>query len=175
MDNWIPVPDFPNYEVSDTGNVRRVAHTTTYATKSGVTRNMTFAPLPLKQHYTELSKHPRVSLFRDGKYHNIFVHRLMALAFIGPPPFPRAIVLHENDVAGDNRVKNLRWGTYRDNWTDAQRNGIYVIGLERPCKGGHDKTPDNTYVSPRGVRMCRECQRIRDRARYRRKKKVVTG
>lgn len=172
---WRTIPGFPNYEVSSDGKVRSAEHRTTYTTRGGVTRTMTRAPKPLKPNYAKLNKHPRVSLYRDGKYHSVFIHRLMALAFIGPPPFPRAIVLHENDIAGDNRVENLRWGSHQDNWTDAQRNGIFVIGLERPCKGGHEKTPENTYVSPRGARMCRECQRERDRARYKRKKAMVTG
>lgn len=175
--DWKPVPDFPNYEVSSTGNVRRVAHPTTYTTKDGVTRTMTFTPKLLKQHYNDLNKHPRVTLYRDGKYHSVFVHRLMALAFIGPPPFPRAIVRHANDVAGDNRVENLVWGTYRENYHDAIRNGITVVGIEQqgPCDRGHERTVENTYISPKGQRMCRECQRIRDRARYQRKKDVVAG
>jgi hypothetical protein len=28
------------------------------------------------------------------------------------------------------------------------------------CRNGHPRTPENTYVSPRGVRTCRVCRRI---------------
>src|SRR4051794_27094416 len=29
------------------------------------------------------------------------------------------------------------------------------------CRRGHERTPENVYVSPRGVRLCRPCQRLR--------------
>jgi hypothetical protein len=39
---------------------------------------------------------------------------------------------------------------------------------ERPpqthCKHGHELTPENVYTCPRGLRNCKECQRIRTRA-----------
>lgn len=35
------------------------------------------------------------------------------------------------------------------------------------CKRGHEYTPENTYISPKGQRFCRKCERIRDAKRKR--------
>lgn len=37
------------------------------------------------------------------------------------------------------------------------------------CLRGHDFTPENTRITKRGYRSCRECERIRNRALYARK------
>jgi hypothetical protein len=50
------------------------------------------------------------------------VHILMAEAFLGSRPVDR-IALHYNGVKSDNRIVNVRWGTYRENYADAVRNG----------------------------------------------------
>ena len=90
-------------------------------------------------------------------------------AFIGPPPFPGALGLHWDDDKLNNYVGNLRWGTYKDNIQDALRNGVHRHSGPA-CHKGHEWTPENTYTTKKGWRMCRECMRIRDRARYQRKK-----
>lgn len=43
----------------------------------------------------------------------------------------------------------------------ARRGGRYVTH----CRHGHEYTPENSYVDPRGKRLCRTCQRLRDRNR----------
>ena len=49
------------------------------------------------------------------------VHSLMMLAFVGE--CPRGMeVLHHNDIPGDNRIRNLRYGTKSENALDKQRN-----------------------------------------------------
>tara|TARA_Y100000389_G_scaffold58811_1_gene54791 strand:+ start:703 stop:1755 length:1053 start_codon:yes stop_codon:yes gene_type:complete len=45
----------------------------------------------------------------DGKMY--LVHRLVALAFLGPPPTSSHSVDHCNQNSTDNRVSNLRWAT----------------------------------------------------------------
>ena len=40
---------------------------------------------------------------------NHLFHRMVAIAFIGPPPFPDAQVDHINRNKSDNRLVNLRW------------------------------------------------------------------
>ena len=41
-----------------------------------------------------------------------------------------------------------------------------VNALKTHCAVGHEYTPSNTRRGGRGQRVCRECSRIRDRARY---------
>lgn len=48
-----------------------------------------------------------------GKTHK--VARLVCEAFHGAPPFPRAVCMHMNEDARDNRAENLKWGTQREN------------------------------------------------------------
>jgi hypothetical protein len=45
----------------------------------------------------------------------VTVHRLVALAFIGPPPSEKHEVNHINFVRNDNRASNLEWVTHREN------------------------------------------------------------
>lgn len=60
------------------------------------------------------------------------VHRLVLLAFVGPCPEEQE-ALHWNDVADDNWLENLRWGTSSENHADAARNGRIKFGDEHPC------------------------------------------
>ena len=62
--------------------------------------------------------YPMVEL--DGRTYR--VHILMAEAFLGPRPQSR-IALHHNDSKSDGRISNVRWGSYRENYADAVRNG----------------------------------------------------
>jgi hypothetical protein len=43
------------------------------------------------------------------------IHRLVAEAFLGPPPFENAVVMHIDENAVNNRPANLRWGTQKEN------------------------------------------------------------
>ena len=64
----------------------------------------------------------RVGLYINGKRSNVRVHLLVLWAFKGPPK-PGQIARHLNDNKRDNRLGNLKWGTYNDNLEDAIRNG----------------------------------------------------
>ena len=55
----------------------------------------------------------RYGYYYKGK--NYKVHRLVCEAFNGPPPFDKAIVMHLNDDATNNRPENLAWGTHKEN------------------------------------------------------------
>ena len=55
-----------------------------------------------------------VKLTKNGKGKNIFVHQLVAQAFISNPE-NKPIVNHVNNITYDNRVENLEWVTYEEN------------------------------------------------------------
>lgn len=61
----------------------------------------------------------------DGKYHEEYIHRLVAKNFI-PNPHNYPNVLHYDDNPDNNRVDNLRWGTQKMNYKDCVRNGNFV-------------------------------------------------
>lgn len=60
------------------------------------------------------AKHSYRGLYYKG-IGNVKVHRAVCEAFHGPAPFPRAVVIHINEDAYDNRPCNLKWGTQKEN------------------------------------------------------------
>ncbi|WP_413716185.1 HNH endonuclease signature motif containing protein [Sphingobium sp. B1D7B] len=46
---------------------------------------------------------------------NIKIHQAVCEAFHGPKPFPRAVVIHLDEDAHNNRPENLKWGTQKEN------------------------------------------------------------
>jgi len=73
----------------------------------------------------------RFSYKEDGKVKAVFVHRLVALAFVDNPAGHK-MVLHKNDEKWDNRVENLYWGDHYMNMLDMRRNGIKPKSGNRP-------------------------------------------
>ena len=107
-----------------------------------------------------------VSRDRDNSKH--YVHRLVALAFLGQPPVGKYLVRHLNGDKRDNRVENLAWGDDADNMADSLLQGAIKRGTAHPCfrshcQRGHELTGDNVKVFPTGKRRCRVCMRMRDR------------
>lgn len=51
----------------------------------------------------------------NRKFGNMKIHRLVCEAFHGPAPFERAVVIHIDENALNNRSENLRWGTQKEN------------------------------------------------------------
>lgn len=91
---WRACKGFPEYEVSDQGDVRRFGRV--------------LKPWVSRLGYLE------INLRRDGKTFRCKAHRIVAQAFIGDPP-PRHEVDHINGQRGDNRAVNLRWVTHAEN------------------------------------------------------------
>lgn len=60
------------------------------------------------------------------------VHRLMAETWLGPPPFPKAEVRHLDGNRFNNRLSNLAWGSYEDQWQDKLRHGTDNRGERNP-------------------------------------------
>src|SRR5690606_19047810 len=58
----------------------------------------------------------------DGKYHQIPVHRLVALAFHGD--YPHLVVNHKNGIKTDNRPDNLEYVTHQENVVHAISSGL---------------------------------------------------
>jgi hypothetical protein len=52
-----------------------------------------------------------------------YVHRLVAIAFLGNPPTEDCVVNHKNLIKRDNRVENLEWTTVKGNTHHAYING----------------------------------------------------
>jgi len=67
----------------------------------------------------------RIPLYVPGqKCKWLHVHRLIAITFI-PNPENKPQVNHRNMDKHDNRVENLEWVTWRENWEHARDHGSY--------------------------------------------------
>jgi dCTP deaminase len=63
----------------------------------------------------------------------IYVHRLIAAAFLGPAISSSGeplVVRHKDDNPLNNKLSNLQFGTYKDNSEDAKKNGKIYVGME---------------------------------------------
>jgi len=123
-EEWRTIPNYPAYEVSDQGRVRRLLPA------KGAQPGRILKP-----------KHKRGDnhLYMDLQTHNIVtrtaVARLMALAFKGPPPTARHQAAHWNGVHDDNDLPNIRWATAHENALDKHRHGTDRRGEKHPlCK-----------------------------------------
>ena len=103
---WLPIVRFEGrYEISSRGRVR--------SCRTGrILKTPATGPF-----------YPMVEL--DGRTYR--VHILQALTFLGPRP-PGKLALHWNDRKTDLRIANIRWGSHRENYEDALRNGRKPFG-----------------------------------------------
>jgi hypothetical protein len=120
---WKLIDRFPNYEVSNFGDVRRVVGG--QGAKAGRV---------LKWHLHTSSGYPDVRLVQDGKTVSVPVHRLVACAFLGPRPDGMQ-VRHLDGDKMNARVKNLTYGSAQQNGQDKVSHGRSSKGVKNPkCK-----------------------------------------
>lgn len=100
-EQWKPVPDFPDYEVSNMGNCRRC--TAGQGTKQGLIK-----PAPNKGGYAV------VSLRRDGKTYSHYMHDLVGRTFVKGWK-PGLTVNHRDRNRLRNSVDNLEFISHADN------------------------------------------------------------
>ena len=101
---WKKIPGFDGYEASSDGQIR--------GRKGALKPWDTPSPGDTNRVYS------KVGLYKDGKRHRQFVHRLVCLAFHGAAPEGEGDVCHVNHSSQDNRASNLRWGSHASNIAD---------------------------------------------------------
>ena len=94
------VPNYPNYKIYRNGDVENIK-----------TKRI------LKPHLNKQG-YKIVSLVNNKKKKNFLIHRLLGLCYIENPE-NKLCVDHINRIRSDNRLKNLRWATYRENSLNA--------------------------------------------------------
>lgn len=101
----LQIKEFPDYYVTDTGDV--------YSRKYQPIRNPNSRIKklkPIKNKYGYWT----VALHKDKKQQMCLVHRLVAQAFI-PNPEHKTQVNHKNGIRTDDRLENLEWVTPQEN------------------------------------------------------------
>lgn len=139
-ERWLPVVGYEGrYEVSEMGQVRRAGGA---LLNQKVLRN----------------GRCQVTLRRPMK--TFYVHRLVAIAFLGIPE-GRLEVCHGDSDPRNNRLTNLRWDTHAANMRDMAEQGRARNGNESKtsCPRGHEYDEVNTRWSSEGKRACRACHR----------------
>ena len=112
MEEWRVIENFPNYSVSNMGNVMN-------------TKTNKILRLNLHSGYL------KVCLVNDVCRKGYSVHRLVATAFI-PNPENKAEVNHKNKVKTDNRLENLEWMTHTENMQHKSIGLVYKNNKNRP-------------------------------------------
>jgi len=119
---WRSIPGFAGYEASSLGRVR--SH---WDHGGNLRRRVTRVLNPKPNRYLST----KVKTSSPSGFHGyIGLHRLVALAFLGPPADPRAFACHRNGIKTDNRPENLRWDNPAGNAVDAIRHGALLKGQD---------------------------------------------
>lgn len=119
---WLRLPEFPDYEVSERGDVRR--------TTRGGRRYPAGYVLQPKAHVKGYLCFTLKTA--SGADKTMLAHRLVALAFHGEPPTPEHEVAHRDGTRTNNEYTNLRWATPTENQADRVVHGTTMSGEQLP-------------------------------------------
>ncbi len=115
-ERWAPVRGFDGYEVSTMGRVRSYFRG----------RKITTTPRIIGQKRTA-HRYQIITFLKNGKHHSMTLHTVILEAFVGPRP-QGMVAMHLNDIGHDNRLENLKWGT----WSENNRQSA-CRGEQHPC------------------------------------------
>lgn len=133
-EQWLPVVGYEGlYEVSDHGQVRscdRLVYGgsgTHYTRKSQILKQENHRPKGKRCGDT----YKRVGLSRNAVKKNVYVHKMVLEAFVGPCPDGMEC-RHLNSNSSENNRANLSWGTGKQNTLDKLQNDTWgsVVTIE---------------------------------------------
>lgn len=124
MEKWKDIKGFEKmYEVSDIGRIRTHKDKTTYTERHGIRhwkqRIMKFRGFTPKTGY-------RISLWKDGRFYEFLVARLVAFTFYNKDIYDRSLTV--NHIDGDrmnNKIENLELVSLKENIRHGFKNGLY--------------------------------------------------
>ncbi len=121
MIDWKLINGFEDYAVSSRGAVKRVTRAPG-----------TVAGQEIKRHVQTSTGYPNVRLRREGKTVTMPIHRLVALAFLGPRP-DGAHIRHLDGDKSNACAANLAYGTASENAQDKVAHGrSFFTGATNP-------------------------------------------
>lgn len=118
QEEWRDVPTLPDYQVSNMGRLRSKSRRDV----SGRNRRGRMVKCP-----PNTDGYFATNVRRDGQRVHVGLHRLVALAFIGPRP-EGLQCCHNNGIKTDNRATNLRYDTPLNNNRDRITHGTIPRG-----------------------------------------------
>lgn len=130
-EEWRPVPiaEYAEaYSVSNLGNTRReIARTSGKVGRPAPSQINCYGYVLLR-------------LCNKGKHHTVTLHRLVAIAFLGPIPAGHTVD-HINGIKADNRASNLRYLTGPEQMREASRLGLLAKGNGHYSRMRPDRVP----------------------------------
>lgn len=109
---WKLIPNFPNYEISENGLIRRNKKL-------------------LHPHINMQTGYLMVDLYKNNKRKKFTIHRLVAITFLRKKN--RKYVCHSDGLRRNNHYTNLYWGSPKDNIRDRRAHGRGNEGERNPC------------------------------------------
>ena len=122
MENWRPIAEYPRYEASDLGRIRRSGRV--------------LRPQVRTDGYIAIS----ISNENGGRGH--LVHRIIAQTWL-PNPEEKKTVDHINHDRSDNSIMNLRWATHTEQNRHSRAMDISRKGVRRVIQ----RRLDGTFVA----------------------------
>ena len=112
-----PIPNYPDYEISEDGRVFRV----TSRTRGRVGDEAKVGIMNSGYAFVNLSR-------LGSKPRKFSVQSLILEAFVGPRPSPSHQAAHINGNKLDNRLENLMWATPKENSSHKKLHGTQLVG-----------------------------------------------
>lgn len=131
-EEWRVVAEFPDYEVSSHGRVRRCRDYVIYNKRKKTSRVKVPAGMLLRPGLTR--GYPVVCLANGGKKTRKMRHVaiLVCRAFHGEPPSPAHQAAHGDGCPTNNVYTNLRWALPVENAADKIKHGTHPRGTTNP-------------------------------------------
>lgn len=126
MEEWRDIKGYEGYyQVSNKGRVRSLDRIVNAPEKFGGSRIVKgqILALPLRVGY------PSIGLFKNGKGEILYVHRIVAEAFI-PNPENKPEVNHKDANRTNNNVENLEWVTHLENMQHSEDMCLRTINIQ---------------------------------------------
>lgn len=118
-----PIPISPNADYM-AGSDGRIYSRTRY---KGFGRKEYVDWYPLSGHRS-VKGYQSISMCHENKKVTSNVHRLVCMAFHGPPPNKTSQTRHLDGDPSNNVPSNLQWGTQEENWQDREAHGRGTSG-----------------------------------------------
>lgn len=127
-DEFRVIPGFEDYEITRSGSARRVKPLRSDITECSFL-NSRPAPTGYRRFFLRVDRKPR----------SLFVHRAVALAWIGLPSADRPCVAHLDGDRTNNHVDNLAWVSYAENERHKSIHGTHPVGAARAASKMKDE------------------------------------
>ena len=148
MERWKDIPNYEGiYQASNCGRIRTHKDKTTYTEKHGIRK---WKQRILKYKSKSVNPGYRVSIWKNGKFKDYLVARLVATTFLENLINTNMTVNHKDGNRLNNNINNLEWLSLADNIRHGFETGLYTC--QKPIKLINKQTQEEFYF--RNISLC---------------------